>query len=59
MNKPIHLSFDIDGLDVAVAPSTGTPGNWRNSHLPVVDSRQSPAAEPPVCARTNQHQPGV
>ena len=23
--KPIHLSFDIDSLDPAVAPSTGTP----------------------------------
>lgn len=25
-NKSIHCSFDIDGLDVLEAPSTGTPG---------------------------------
>jgi len=24
-SRPIHLSFDIDGLDPTVAPSTGTP----------------------------------
>ncbi|CAG8483150.1 10692_t:CDS:2 [Paraglomus occultum] len=24
-NTPIHLSFDVDGLDPSVAPSTGTP----------------------------------
>lgn len=24
--KSIHCSFDIDGLDVLEAPSTGTPG---------------------------------
>ncbi|MEE6509647.1 hypothetical protein FKM82_027126, partial [Ascaphus truei] len=23
--RPIHLSFDIDGLDPSVAPATGTP----------------------------------
>ena len=24
-NRPIHLSFDVDALDPAVVPSTGTP----------------------------------
>ncbi|KAI8457673.1 arginase [Phakopsora pachyrhizi] len=25
LNRPIHLSFDVDALDPSVAPSTGTP----------------------------------
>ena len=24
-NRPIHLSFDVDGMDPAYTPSTGTP----------------------------------
>lgn len=27
-NKGIHISFDIDSLDVLEAPSTGTPGKF-------------------------------
>lgn len=23
-NKPIHISFDIDGIDASIAPATGT-----------------------------------
>lgn len=26
LKRPIHLSFDVDGLDPGVTPSTGTPG---------------------------------
>ena len=26
LNKPVHLSFDIDALDPTLSPSTGTPG---------------------------------
>ncbi|OLL26500.1 Arginase [Neolecta irregularis DAH-3] len=35
LSRPIHLSFDVDGMDPSVAPSTGTPVrgglSWRES----------------------------
>jgi arginase len=35
LQKPIHLSFDVDAMDPSIAPSTGTPVrgglSWRES----------------------------
>lgn len=55
--RPVYLSFDIDSLDPAFAPGTGTPEIAGLTSIQVCFTCRSEMLKPALELRINSHHP--